>query len=192
MRSTRVGLPAVVVLAGVAVVGAILGAGWDLLHVHTRTIIYSIGVDRQPLWVPLEFASVYVVGVAAIWRLGVRVDDASLKAVAFEASWVTVAYAFTAVAHSHEVVVALVLAASLVLRGRGFKALVRPNMVAAAALMIAGPVVEAVLIEAGLFRYTRASLGSVALWLPLLYANAVPFALTLAGAARERTSPAGR
>jgi hypothetical protein len=67
---------------------------------------------------------------------------------------------------------------------------VRANPIPAAAIVAGGPVVEAILIGAGVFRYTFASLGNIPEWLPLLYANAVPFAIRLAEAAIQASDSA--
>jgi len=179
----RVRSPAII---GVALAGAVLGSAWDQLHVRTHTIIYSIGTGRMPLWVPLEFAIVYVAGVIGIARLGAPAPDARRFArLGRETAWVTVVYAITAFGHRHELIVFALCALALVVRRRTFATILRGNAIPAAALVIAGPVVETSLIHAGLFHYTHASLGNVALWLPLLYANAVPFGVRLTEAAVE-------
>jgi len=177
--STRAGLSPMRLLAA-AGIGAVLGSAWDLLHVRTHTTIYAIGAGRIPLWVPVEFALVYLAGVAGITALGSpHAGEGSSVRVGAEALWVTVAYTITAVGHAHELVVALSLAAMLVIRLPALKPVVRSNAVPAVALVVGGPVVETILVSAGVFRYTHASLGEVAVWLPLLYANAVPFAVRL-------------
>jgi Protein of unknown function (DUF2878) len=178
-RSARSIRPAAV--AGVAVLGAGIGTAWDLLHVRTGTSSYAIGPDRVPLWVPLEFALVYVAGVVAIAALGsARADVRSPARLVREAVWVTGVYAMTALLHQHEWVVVMLAAAALVARRRALADVVRANPVPAVALVVAGPVVESILISANVFSYARASLGNFPIWLPLLYANAIPFAVRLA------------
>lgn len=178
--SSRPRLPAAGIVV-VAIIGAVVGTAWDLLHVWTDTTRYSIGPGRLPLWVPLEFALVYVVGVSAIVVLGSPSPDASTRSrLIREAAWVTVVYAMTALLHRYELLVVALAAAALVVRGRALLGVVRANAIPAAALVVAGPVVEAILISAGVFSYETASLGNVPLWLPLLYANAVAFAVRLA------------
>ena len=168
----------------VAAAGAALGSVWDLFHVSTRTTVYSIGEGRMPLWVPLEFALVYVVGVMGIARLGSPQPDAhSPTRLAAETAWVTIVYAITALGHRHELLVFALAALALLARAPTLRRVVPQNLVPAVALVVAGPVVETILVSAGVFRYTHASLWRVALWLPLLYANAVPFAVRLTEAA---------
>jgi hypothetical protein len=174
-------------LAGVAVIGAALGSAWDLLHVRTHTTIYASGIGRMPWWVPFEFAAVYVAGVAGIALFGSPTPDArSRERLVAEAAWVTIVYAMTAALHRHELLVAGIALAALLARQTPIRAVVRANPIPAAALIVAGSTVEAILIAAGVFRYTYASLGNIPLWLPLLYANAVPFAIRLAEAALAR------
>lgn len=171
-------------LACVALFGAALGTAWDLLHVTTDTTAYSIGAGRLPLWVPLEFALVYAVGVVGIAALGTPGADArSRRRLLGEAAWVTIVYAMTAVLHRYEWLVVLLALAGLVVRRRTIASVVRANPLPAIGLIAGGPVVESILIATGFFAYAHASLGNVPLWLPLLYANAVPFAVRLAESA---------
>jgi hypothetical protein len=168
-------------IAAVAIAGALLGSAWDLLHVRTHTTIYAIGSSRMPWWVPVEFALVYVAGVVGIARLGAPSPDTRTRTrLTGEVAWVSVVYATTAFGHRHELLVAALCIAGLIARGRTLRTVVRANPIPSIALVIAGPVVESVLIAAHVFRYTHASLGNIPLWLPLLYANAVPFAVRLA------------
>jgi hypothetical protein len=174
-------------LVRVAAAGAVLGTAWDSLHVLTHATIYSIGLGRMPLWVPLEFAIVYVVGVISIERFGAPARDASThRKLAVEIAWVTGVYAVTAFAHRYEWLVLALTASCLLLRWRTLAWMHPRNRLPAAALVVLGPAVEAAVIAAGIFRYTHASLGSIPLWLPLLYANAVPFAIRLTESAQDR------
>jgi hypothetical protein len=167
-------------LAFVALAGAALGTTWDLLHVVTGTTAYSIGPDRLPLWVPLEFALVYLVGVLGISVLGSpRADERSPARVAGEAGWVTIVYATTAVLHRFEWLVVFLALGGLVLRRRAYVEIVRRNLLPALALVIGGCAVESILIARGVFDYANASLGNIPLWLPLLYATAIPFAVRM-------------
>jgi hypothetical protein len=171
-------------LTCVALLGAGLGSAWDLLHVKTGTTAYSIGAERLPLWVPLEFALVYMAGVVGIATLGSpRAEARAPRRLAAETAWVTVVYAMTALLHGHEWLVTLLALAGLAVRQRTLRELARANPLPAAALIVGGPVVESILIRAGLFQYAGASLGNVPVWLPLLYANAVPFAVRFAESA---------
>jgi hypothetical protein len=76
------------------------------------------------------------------------------------------------------VVLALALIA-LLARRRTLQTLLPLNQIPALALVIAGPAVEAILISSGVFDYTYATMGPIPLWLPALYANAIPFAIRL-------------
>ena len=173
-------------LLAVAVAGAVLGTAWDLLHVRTHTTVYSIGLGRMPWWVPLEFAAVYVAGVVGIARLGAPVKSAhSTNRLIAEVGWLTIVYAITAFGHRYELVVVALALVALLARRRTFSAILRPNIVPAVALVVLGSATEAVLIASGVFGYTHASLGNIPLWLPLLYANAIPFAVALTEAAIE-------
>src|ERR1051326_2125811 len=90
-------------LAAVAVAGAAVGTAWDFFHVYTHTSVYESGLGRMPLWVPLEFAAVYVVGVVGITLLGSPTPSAASQgSVVRETLWVTVVYATTAIAHLYE------------------------------------------------------------------------------------------
>jgi hypothetical protein len=170
----------------VAVIGAALGAAWDLLHVRTHTTVYSIGMGRMPFWVPIEFAFVYVVGVIGIERFGEpRRDTSAYRRLAGETAWVTGVYSITAFGHRYELLVVVLAAVALLARWHTFGDILPRNWLPGAALVVLGPGVEAVLIAAGVFRYTHASLGNIPLWLPLLYANAVPFAVRLTEAAQD-------
>ena len=167
-------------LVGVAAIGAALGTAWDYLHVGTHTTIYASGIGRMPFWVPIEFAAVYVLGVVGITVVGSpRPDARSAQRATREAAWVTIVYATTAVAHRSEWLVVIACVVVMIARNRTFRDVLGANAVPAVALIISGPVVESILIAAHVFRYTHASLGNIPLWLPLLYANAVPFAVRL-------------
>jgi hypothetical protein len=171
---------AIIPLAGVVVIGAALGTAWDLMHVRLGATVYSIGPDRQPLWVPLEFSLVYLVGVLAIARIGrPRPESGSVQRLAREALWVTAVYATTAIGHEREWLVVALVATGLLARRCSMSRVVQANPIATVALVAGGPAIESVLIAAGLFRYEHASLGNVPVWLPLLYASAVPFAVRL-------------
>ncbi len=167
-------------LLGVAVVGAAFGTAWDSLHVWTGTTAYAFGPDRMPFWVPLEFALVYVAGTLGIALLGSpRPDARSRSRLPAEAAWVTVVYATSAVLHRSEWLVVVLAAGAIVARRRSFAETVRANAAPAIALVTGGSIVEAVLIVFGVFDYSVASLGNIPVWLPLLYANAIPFAVRL-------------
>jgi hypothetical protein len=173
-------------LAAVALAGSIVGTAWDMLHVGTHTTIYSIGSGRMPLWVPIEFALVYAVGVLGIARFGtVWRDGKSPGRLAGEIAWLTAVYAVTAFGHRYEAAVVVVCAVALLARKGTLQTILPLNHIPALALVIAGPAVEAILIAAGVFRYTNATMGNIPLWLPLLYGNAVPFAIRLTEVALE-------
>ena len=167
-------------MACVALAGAVLGTAWDLLHVKTHTTIYSIGIGRMPLWVPLEFALAYVAGVIGIVRYGtVWRDEKSPSRLAGEVAWLTGVYAMTAFLHRYEILVLALALIALLARRRTLQTLLPLNQIPALALVIAGPAVEAILISSGVFDYTYATMGPIPLWLPALYANAIPFAIRL-------------
>lgn len=170
----------IVPLIGVALIGGVIGTAWDLLHVCFGATVYSIGAHREPLWVPVQFALVYVVGVVAISKLGrpVASHDA-VSGLARETIWVTVIYTTTAIGHELEWLVAALLVLAIVARRRSIARVVRANRIPAAGLVVLGPSVESILIASGVFRYSNATLGNVPVWLPLLYANAIPFAVRL-------------
>ena len=151
-----------------------------MLHVRTHTTVYSIGIGRMPLWVPLEFALAYVAGVLGIARFGmVWRDDKSLGRLGGEVAWLTAVYAATAFLHRFEIAVLAVCGVALLARRRTLQTLLPINQIPALALVIIGPAVEAILIASGAFRYSYASMGNIPVWLPLLYGNAVPFAIRL-------------
>ena len=117
-------------------------------------------------------------------------DADSRKRLAAETLWITIVYAITAFGHRHELLVVVLVSLALLVRVPTLRLVVRANPIPSVALVVAGPVVETILVSAGVFRYTHASMGKVALWLPLLYANAIPFAVRLTEAVatqRERT-----
>lgn len=167
-------------LLGVFVLGAALGTAWDSFHVWTGTTAYAFGTHRMPFWVPLEFGSVYLIGALGIAMIGSpRPDERSRDRALGEAAWLTVVYAMTAVLHQYEWLVVALAAAAILVRRTSFAVIVRANPAPALALVIGGTVVETVLIALGVFDYSVASLGHVPVWLPLLYANAVPFGVRL-------------
>ena len=167
-------------LVGVVLLGAALGTAWDSLHVWTGTTAYASGPDRMPFWVPLEFASVYLIGALGIAMIGSpRPDARSRSRMLLEAAWLTADYATTAVLHRYEWLVVALAAGAIVVRRHTFADVVRANPVPAIALVVGGTVVETVLIALGVFDYSVASLGHVPVWLPLLYANAFPFGVRL-------------
>ena len=171
-------------LLGVALLGAALGTAWDALHVWTGTTAYAFGPDRMPFWVPLEFGLVYLAGVLGIALIGSpRADARSPSRLLAEAAWLTAVYASTALLHRYEWLVAALAVAAVLARRRAFADIVRANPAPAIALVVGGTLVETVLIALGVFDYSVASLGNVPVWLPLLYANAIPFAVRLSEAA---------
>lgn len=170
--------PAAFFVAGLF--GAAIGTAWDRLHAWTGAIDYADGTPGQPWWVPPAFGLAFAAGVVAIVRLGdpapVRRTPAALLA---ETLWVSGIYGITAVLHQREGLAALAVAVLLLARGRSMRRAVAANPVPALLLVTVGPLVEAVLIAGDLFRYSPATLGEIPLWLPLLYAGAVPFAVRL-------------
>jgi hypothetical protein len=69
-------------------------------------------------------------------------------------------------------------------------------MVPVVALLVLGPLTEAMLSASGVFAYATPQLGPLPAWLPLLYLNVVPFVVRGAEAAlktfgvRRAASPA--
>ncbi len=164
----------------VALAGAALGTALDLLHVKTGATTYAIGAERLPLWVPLEFGLVYLVGVLGISAFGSpRPDHRSAGRLAGEAAWLTIVYAMTAVLHRYEWLVVVLALAGIVVRRHAFAEIIGRNRLPAIALVVGGAAVESVLIALDIFAYANASLGSIPVWLPLLYANAVPFGVRM-------------
>ncbi|MFY9587340.1 MAG: hypothetical protein WAT66_07800 [Actinomycetota bacterium] len=167
-------------LLGVTLLGAALGTAWDSLHVWTGTTAYAFGPDRMPFWVPLEFGFVYLIGAVGIALIGSpRPDERSRSRLLVETVWLTAVYATTALLHRYEWLVVALAVAAIVARRRAFVEIVRANPAPAIALITGGTIVETVLIALGVFDYSVASLGNVPVWLPLLYANAIPFAVRL-------------
>lgn len=167
-------------LACVALAGAGLGTALDLLHVRTGATTYPIGPDRLPLWVPIEFALVYVAGVLGIAAFGApRPDARSAGGLCGEAAWLAVVYAMTALLHRYEWLVFALALAGLLARRRTMTDVLRRNLLPAVALVAGGCIVETVLTRLEVFSYDTASLGTIAVWLPLLYATAVPFGLRM-------------
>lgn len=162
------------------IIGAVLGTALDVLHVWTGTTEYAIGPDRLPLWVPLEFGTVYLFGALGIALLGSpRPDPRSRSRALAEAGWLTIVYAMTAILHRYEWLVVALAVAAILVRGKSFAEVVRANPVPSVALVIGGTLVETALISLDVFDYSVASLGHVPVWLPLLYANAIPFGVRL-------------
>jgi hypothetical protein len=156
--------------------GAVLGTAWDRLHVAAGTLGYPGARLGQPWWVPVEFGLAFTVVIVAVVRLGDPAPGPQTpRHAAAELAWFTAVYVVTAAAWRVPVVCGLALIGLLVLRLPGWVSVVRANAWPATGLMLGGPLIEAWLVAAGLFRYARTS--TIPVWLPLLYAHGVPLAL---------------
>jgi hypothetical protein len=166
-------------LFAVALGGAVLGTAWDRMHVAAGTLFYTPpGRFHQPWWVPLEFGMLFLSGALGILRFGDPLpDERSPRRAAAELAVFSAVYGMTALLWRRPGVLIAVLIALLVIRLPALQKTGGANMVPAAMLVIGGPVMEASLSAAGLFAYASPDIAGVPLWLPLLYMNAVPFAV---------------
>lgn len=159
------------------VLGGLLGAAWDQLHVQAETLRYTDQtLAGQAWWVPLQFGLVYAVGIPLFVATG---DPAPTREtprlLGLELVWATACYAATAFFDASPWVVFVVLLAAAFARGGSLIGLFGANLWPALALVGLGPTVEAMLSSAGLFAYTAPQIGPIPVWLPLLYVNVVGF-----------------
>jgi hypothetical protein len=159
------------------VLGGLLGAGWDQLHVQAETLRYTnTAIAGQAWWVPLQFGLVYAVGIPIFVAAG---DPAPTRdtprLLGGELVWATACYAVTAFFDSMPWVAFGILAAAALSRAGTLKLNLEANFVPALTLIVLGPVTEAMLSASGVFEYTTTQLGPIPAWLPLLYVNVVPF-----------------
>jgi hypothetical protein len=166
-------------------IGAAFGTALDWLHVTAGAERYAHpSFGGLAWWVPPEFGLLYALGVGAVTLVG---DPAprrgSVLAASGEALWLSALYAITAFFHDSPWAVAAVLGAALAARAPTLRVLVAANPIPAAGIVALGPLGEASLIAAGVFSYAEPQLGSIPVWLPLLWASAVPFAIRLTEAA---------
>ncbi|MCA1834282.1 MAG: hypothetical protein ABR548_06250 [Actinomycetota bacterium] len=159
--------------------GALLGTAWDRMHVAAGTLFYTPpGGFRQPWWVPLEFAALFLAGGIGIARLGNPVPDARSPRRAFaELLFFSATYALTALLWKHVAVLTVLLIVLLIVRLPSLQRVGSANALPALFLVVGGPATEAWLSAAGLFSYAQADVFGIPVWLPLLYMLAVPFAV---------------
>jgi hypothetical protein len=167
------------------ILGAIVGAGWDQLHVQAGTLKYTdTTLAGQAWWVPIQFGLVYAVGIPLLVIAG---DPAPTREtprlLGLEFVWATACYAATAFFDATPWLVFGILALAAIARVGTLKVLVSANLVPVLALIVLGPIAEAMLSASGVFEYSTTQLGPLPAWLPLLYLNVVPFAVRGAEAA---------
>lgn len=167
------------------VLGATLGTAWDLLHTSSGTLTYSHPTfGDEAWWVPLEFGLAYALGAPLIAMLGDPAPRRDAVRVALgETAWLTALYSATAFLHEQPWALVAALTLALAARASTFGVLVAANPIPAVAIVVLGPLTESALVAAGLFRYAEPQLGNIPIWLPLLWANAIPFAVRLTEAA---------
>ncbi|MHB8510755.1 MAG: DUF2878 family protein [Actinomycetota bacterium] len=168
--------------------GAILGTFWDQLHVRSGTLIYAHASSfGQPWWVPLEFGIASVLIVWLFVTLGDPIPKtASIRVAAIEGVWFTGIYAITAFFDRKPWVVVGLVALALGVRSKDVAGAISRNAIPAVTVLVIGPVVEAMLIESGLYAYRTHQLGPVPVWLILLYANGLLFMLRSTEALLQR------
>lgn len=159
------------------VAGAILGAGWDQFHVQAGTLRYTdTTLAGQAWWVPLEFGLVYAAGIPLFVAIG---DPApgrdTARLLGLELVWATTCYAATAFFDASPWLVVAILAAAALARTGALAVALRANPLPALALLVLGPLTEAMVSASGLFAYEQRQLGNLPAWLPLLYLNLIPF-----------------
>ena len=138
----------------------------------------------QAWWVPLQFGLVYAAGIPLFVLAGDPAPSRETKRLlAGEFVWATACYALTAFLDSFPWIVFALLAGAALARTRTLRTAAAANMVPALALVALGPLVESMLIAAGVFEYSTSQLGPIPAWLPLLYVNIVPFVVRAAEAA---------
>lgn len=166
------------------VVGGGVGALWDQLHVQAGTLEYTdTTLAGQAWWVPLQFGLVYAIGIPVFIKAGDPAPSSRTKRLfGLELVWATACYAATAFFHEAPWLLAGILLGAAFARAGALKLAVAANAIPAFALLITGPLVEAMLAASGVFAYTRPQLGPIPVWLPLLYLNLVPFVVRAAEA----------
>jgi hypothetical protein len=153
----------------------VLGPALDQIHVQTGTLAYAHPwLLEQAWWVAPQFALAFVaiaVGSMSILR-GSAVSAPTQAYLHWTTAAFVVAYAITGLGHEHEWLVLGVLGVEAIAR----VALERPDRAALLAilgLVVGGSSYEWILTSIdGTFDYAVASLGSIPVWLPLLYAHA--------------------
>lgn len=159
------------------VVGAVLGTVWDQFHVRSSTISYAEPtLAGQPWWVPPQFGIAFVLAVIAFAMLGDPAPRrASRNAAGIEAVWLTAVYATTAFFSRYPLVLAAVLLFLLAARAGDVATTIMASPIPALALLVGGPLYEAVLVNSGQYEYRTQELGPLPIWLPLLWAHSLMF-----------------
>lgn len=159
-----------------AIAGAVLGTGWDRMHVVAGTLSYAGTAHAQPWWVPVEFALAFVVGLAGIARWGDPLPDAASPRRALgELVVFSAIYGLTALLWERSALLAVILVVLLAVRLPALQRAGAANPGPAIALVAGGPLAEGLVSASGLFSYTETDFAGVPIWLPLVYMHAVPF-----------------
>jgi hypothetical protein len=164
------------ILLASAALGFVLGPLLDQIHVQTGTLAYAHPWRvEQAWWVAPQFAVAFVaIAVGSMQILGapapVRRPGSAYLAwtiIAF-----VVAYAVTGLGHQHEWLVVAILGAAFLARV-AIERPDRPALLAIGGLVLGGSAYEWTLTSIPeTFDYAVASLGTIPVWLPLLYAHA--------------------
>ncbi|TAH35551.1 MAG: hypothetical protein EYC70_12910 [Planctomycetota bacterium] len=168
---------------GLGLAGGALVSLCDRMHMAGGVLTYPDGgLWGQPWWVPLLFGAAGVVLVAAHDLLvkalrspprPSRPDEVLLYGALFVAAYAATAFAPLSAPLLAVLLLALWLPAALAQRSAAF-------WVFAAALGLAGPLVEAALSSGDRFGYTQPDVLGVPMWLPVLYLWLAPLASALA------------
>jgi len=153
-----------------AVVGAALGLGGELLHLQAGVWRLPPGASL-PWWVALVYLLLLPLAAWLFRLMELRLGagpHSSRRGLLIECLGAVVLYLSPALLHSHELLLTALLGLALALRLLRYRA---PGDLQLA-LLAAGIdlAAEASLAAAGLFTYPDSSLGPLPLWLPLFWA----------------------
>lgn len=158
---------------------ALLLALGDQLHVQFGVISYPSGVFfGQAWWVAPGFALATVGFIALAWRPAARIVPPTPSSILRDGAWFFGSYAASAVLGPHVLLVTVLLGGAWLAR-----VVRRPDrrVVIAFSLILAlvGTVSEILLHATGVCSYTNRELLLVPAWLPTLYLQGAPLALSV-------------
>ncbi|MDC3988420.1 DUF2878 family protein [Polyangium jinanense] len=180
--------PRELVLALVACT-ALLTVG-DQFHVQFGVLSYSSDFRPfgQPWWVAPSFALAIFGFILAAWRPSAHVVEPTRRSIVLDGAWFFGSYAMTGILGAHIVPVTVLLTGAWL--GRVLRRPDRRVVIAFSAVLgVLGTLGEIALHATGACAYEHRELVLVPLWLPALYLQGAPFALSVTRWLRGRPWP---
>ena len=167
--------------------GAVGGLAFDQVHVQTGTLTYAHPVLwGQPLWVGPQFGVAVVLMWLSAMPLARGLGPVRRRILVGDALWLAAIYVASGFVDGATVAAAIAFVAAWAVRMALRRQLAEVLM--SVGLAIAGTLYEGTLTGTGAYHFAHPDLYHVPWWLPGLYLNGGPLAISLVRAVREGVS----